>query len=78
MASNTGEGNSEPLEQAEPVLHATPSRSSANYNNSARHPGNARFTVPGNEHSDSGWGPMTTSGTFDFNRVKNNRFNVRS
>jgi len=45
MAFRTGEGNSEPLEHAEPVEQATPARSRFINNESAGQPGKERFKV---------------------------------
>jgi hypothetical protein len=45
IAFKTGDGKSEPLEQADPVEQATPARSKLISNASARHPGNEMFIV---------------------------------
>src|SRR5215510_9754789 len=57
MARITGEGKSEPLEQAEPVEQATPSRSNFMSKTSAAQPGKETLIVPGMPLAS---GPLST------------------
>src|SRR5688500_190074 len=58
-AANPGDGRSEPLEHAEPVEQATPTRSSFSRSASARQPGKDRLIVEGIPRDS---GPLSTIG----------------
>src|SRR5438045_1922243 len=62
IACKTGEGSSDPLEQAEPVEQAIPARSSFISSKSAWQPGNERLTTYGEAFSGQNSGPLTTQG----------------
>ena len=57
IACKTGEGNNEPLEQADPVEQATPAKSSASSSRSPRQPGNDTFNVQGELAGEPSGGP---------------------
>src|SRR6516162_310680 len=59
IARSTGDGNNDPLEHADPVEQAIPTRSRLIKSASARQPGKDRLTVWGNPPSS---GPFSTTG----------------
>jgi hypothetical protein len=75
MAWSTGDGNSEPLEHADPVEQATPARSRLINSVSARQPGKERLSVWGVPPVA---GPLSTTGSALARSWSRNRFRSRN